>query len=1273
MLIRGTHHLLHWLFGIFVVYLLVSRLAISWVQFFPNSFVSTVSAVSDINVQFQNIEIEQDWLGFQLESKGLLVESEQFQFQADKLSADFNTFFFLLPSVNYGDYLEIEQGAFQLKQAAQGVTEVEAEESSQDLSSLFKFDLNIQRLWQRVALKNFVISEVIKPGLSIQLHDLQSLKGARLSLVTEFSLSYKEVLNYERFNFKSSFSPDVWGAIESGDFSLSSFKPLSIQRLAKLLPKRWEEVLPDGELILDLNGALSQSQLSSLALNLSGQTLTWRQQHDGLPRNAGLLLNWQAENQNVVEHIKDWRFTVSKMQIDNRYIDAVSPMELYFEDNQMLHFNAEYFDIEPFKVIVKALVKTELASKIFDRAAYLNISNLQGQLNWQSLDIPNLNIQFDRLDLPVTDFPGMSLRNLTIVKTPERVTFSTPKPVWVMAPEIYHKPMRLDLPKLLAFGYDEYSKVWTLPKLHYEVNAMPASLELSQISSEYIDGSFSLNVPTMRMLKKYLPYQYMSKNLEAWLTQSLLGGKDIAVQGTIRGLYKNFPFTEQNGQFIVKAKVKDAALKFNSEWPVLNKFDADISFSPFKIDIAVDKLNVGANVMAEDVLVVIPGIDQDNIALTVTGTVKSTLDKAVRYLTISPIADKLGMQDFLESGARFSGGVEVAIDQIWVPISGYEGIDERVTGKVKFNNSSVEFGVNDQLAFNKIKGQLKFTENVITANRLIFDLPDGKGELSVNTDRKRKQVLLSGSGHTLTAKNNWFAKPLPWQASVSIPFKSAKDKNIRLKLESNLAQGESLLPKPLDSLALQKKKLFVNALISDKFINSTVDIDGVAKASVSWQKNKGKQQFKAAQILLGKNLSGLEKLPKNSSFIKGQISELDIDQWLPIYKTLPFVGSDNEKPIEWAQSKITVDQVSYLSRTYPSLDISWRTRKNKPLNVILHSENVDGSLSFKDKDIVEFNVEYLKFFTGEDVEVEKSVAESSCEEVVQAKQLMPKVLFKGKNIFINERKIETLNFELSEVADSLKIENIEGVFGNKSGVIKGGYIYNKALNLSKLSAVMTSKKVEELTKFLKINRGFTGDNAQLTMSMEWPGELSCFATSRAKGSFDFKVSDGSIEDIEPGLARLIGLLSIESLVRRLKLNLEDVTNKGMVYDQIKGKAKLLDGKIQLEKLDLKAPSAQGVLKGSIDIEKQGFDLEAKITPKVGATIPTIAALAGSTNPLAALAVYTFMKVVPGINENLVTYEYDVTGTWDKPVIKSKQDLQVPKTDIEEDNILELQN
>ena len=1270
MIVKSTHHTLHWVFGLFVAYLLVTRLFISWVQFFPNQFVHSAEWMTNAQIHLDSISIDQDILGFQAKFNNLAIESNTFQFQAQEVNVDINLFSLLIPAMEYGDFLHINKGAFESKERL----DADGKENAFNIQDIGHIDTNISQLWTRVTLNDFVLNEVARPGLSVQLHQFQSLNGSRLSVVSEFSINYKSALNYERFSLKSTFKPNVWGGVENGEFSLTSFKPLEIKRLSKLLSTNWQSVLPEGELILDASGRIAKSQLASMEINLNTQALKWQQEHDGLPDNLGLSLVWDAEHQNISKQQRDWRFKLSKIQIDNRYLDSISPIELALEGDEFIRFNAEYFDIEPFKVIVKSLIKNPHIASLFDRSAYLSISNLDGRFNWKTLELPNLDIFFDRLDLPVTDYPGMNLRKLQIVKSTDNIKVSTQNPIWIMESRIHDQPMRIDVPQEIEFNFNRNLQAWSLPEMTMLIDKMPLKIDLHQLSSNYIDGAFSLDVASMSKLKSYLPYKLMSNKLTDWLQTGLLGGEQIALKGQVRGAIKNFPFNHGDGVFKVTGQVKNAVLNFNSKWPNLTNFDANLTYVPHNLEIEVKRVNIGANLIANDVLVTIPGLGKHDIAVSIKGDVEANLNNAVSYLTLSPLAGTLGLEDFFSKSAKLNGVANIALDNIWVPVSGYEKESTKVMGHVQFKDA--DLNVLKNIHLKHINGRLAFTEQGVSSNALSFKLFDGTGKVSVKTSPKTKKVSISGQGAFFKQENDWFGQPIPWKSDIQIPFKSAKDKGVAINLEFNLDRAESKLPEPFEVEALKNKKATLKTLIEDGVINSQFNLPGLVNANFIWNNGPKGYELTQNQIRLGNLSSTTKDQNNNQSFIQGEFEKIDVDKWIPLIKKIKKLSTNDSqgKSLHWSNSYLSAKSTDFFSYDYKDLVVSWESKVGQPLVLDINNKDVSGSIRFTSENLIDIDLQKFNYFARNRVQAEAQAPSQNSECSIsgdKSTQILPTIQFKGKGVTIDGRKIDALSFNVMEDEAKLQIQNIKGAFGSGAGQLNGVYVFNKVQNKSDLNLGLQSKDVAAVTEFLKINKGFSGKSGDVSLNLSWQGGLSCFSGNEATGNIRFKLLDGSVEDIEPGFARLIGLLSVESLVRRLKLDLKDVTNKGMVYDEIKGSANIANGKVSIKDFSLKAPSANGLIKGKADVMQQTFDLEASITPKIGATVPTIAALAGTANPLAALAVYTLMKVLPGVNENLVTYKYKITGPWANPVIDGEQNKQEPGQVTESDTILDL--
>ena len=1273
MVVKHSHHLLQIAFAILIGYLLITRLFISWVQYAPDSFIEKVEWVTESQISFERIAIQQNWLGFQFQVDQLVVNHVEFDLDIQHLDMDVNLFSMLIPTLKFGDYLTMEKGGFHNKKPSglnQSAFDIEYF-SADAVEKLTEINVNISQLWPRIKVSDLVFKSILSPDLTLHIYHYQSLKGSELSVISEFGLAYKESLNFERFAFKSSFDTNVLGQIEQGSLSVLSFQPLRVEAIALLLPPVWHQTLPKGELILDLQVDVLQSNVSQLTLNLNTQSLKWHQQNTALPKHIGLELVWSAALHKRSTLAKDWRFRLSQIQLDNQYIKTVSPIELHFIEDQFLNFQSDYFDIEPFKVIVKSILPEGYSTTLLDQASDFAIEKVKGQFNWRTLQLPLLEMTIKQLRLPVTDYPGLELHDVSLLKRLNKVTLKTKHPMMLSGLNLPKGGGKIVLPNQIELTHSMEKAAWELKPVEFTLDKMPIFLEATATKQGYIDAQLSINIGSIQNLKQYLPYNLLSPELQAWLKMALVKGNNIQAQVELKGDLNQFPFEDGSGIFKVSAQVENTFLKFDADWPMLEDFSGEIVFTPYQLKITSPRIHVGNGNYAQEVEVLIDHLDQKNIALLFKGKVATQFNPAISYLTQSPLASLLGMESFIKN-TQFKGSVDVILDRVWIPLSGYDGKSETVLGRVIFNKASMRLF--DKIAIQKIQGALEFTEKSATASSLSAKVFDHDSHFSVNTKAKEGIISISGEGLFLPEKNPFFDASLPWNLGVDIPLLQAKNSALNIQIEAFTDQVNSLIPAPFDASDLAGKRVKATASVTQKSVVVNAGLPGILTLKGRWESAKSHYQLQQFNALFGTMTHDYFSSDATSSYVKGEIKEVNLDDWMDYATHLDFAkkwqaesSQSGGSALKWEPSVVDVQALTFRESAYPNVRIEWLTR-NLRTALQIKSSDVLANVVIKPNTPIEMNVERLRLHAIESSQPFDVARNTLCQPEQASKTLWPETLFKGKKIELNGYLVDEVNFHLLDSHERLTITDLQGRFGHGAGTLTGQYLFDKASHKSTLALTLRSKKVAEMLRFIKLKQGFTGEKAKVNANLYWQGALECFSTKAATGQLNFELKEGTIDDIEPGFARLIGLLSVESLARRLKLDLKDVTNKGMVYDQIKGQAQLKSGVLQLESFGLKAPSASVALFGQVDLLKETFKLKAYVTPAIGASIPTIAALAGYANPLAALAVYTFMKVIPGVNENLVTFRYDVTGPWSDPKVsesKSKADINKPLFDVEE--------
>jgi uncharacterized protein YhdP len=155
--------------------------------------------------------------------------------------------------------------------------------------------------------------------------------------------------------------------------------------------------------------------------------------------------------------------------------------------------------------------------------------------------------------------------------------------------------------------------------------------------------------------------------------------------------------------------------------------------------------------------------------------------------------------------------------------------------------------------------------------------------------------------------------------------------------------------------------------------------------------------------------------------------------------------------------------------------------------------------------------------------------------------------------------------------------------------------------------------------------------------------------SRLNGEVEFNVVQGNIADASAGTGRLLGLLSIQSLPKRLALDFRDVFDSGFAFDEASGSFTMENGRARTDDVILESSSARISVTGSTDLVDQQYDQVLTIRPGLGNTLPVIGAIAGG--PVGAAAGLALQGLLHEQLGDATQVQYSITGSWEEPVFE----------------------
>jgi hypothetical protein len=139
---------------------------------------------------------------------------------------------------------------------------------------------------------------------------------------------------------------------------------------------------------------------------------------------------------------------------------------------------------------------------------------------------------------------------------------------------------------------------------------------------------------------------------------------------------------------------------------------------------------------------------------------------------------------------------------------------------------------------------------------------------------------------------------------------------------------------------------------------------------------------------------------------------------------------------------------------------------------------------------------------------------------------------------------------------------------------------------------------------------------------------------------------GQFLKADPGLAKLLGVLSLQSLPRRLTLDFRDVFSEGFAFDFVRGDVRIEQGVASTNNLQMKGVNAAVLMEGSADIDQETQDLQCG----GGARDQRHDGLAGGHGHQPGVGLGSFLAQVflRGPLIEAATQEFHIDGTWADP-------------------------
>ncbi|MDP1954026.1 MAG: YhdP family protein [Polaromonas sp.] len=188
----------------------------------------------------------------------------------------------------------------------------------------------------------------------------------------------------------------------------------------------------------------------------------------------------------------------------------------------------------------------------------------------------------------------------------------------------------------------------------------------------------------------------------------------------------------------------------------------------------------------------------------------------------------------------------------------------------------------------------------------------------------------------------------------------------------------------------------------------------------------------------------------------------------------------------------------------------------------------------------------------------------------------------------------------------------------------------------------------ELLKRFGMNDVIRRGKGKLEGQIAWIGSPLSLDYPSLNGQFNVNVASGQFLKADPGIAKLLGVLSLQALPRRLTLDFRDVFSEGFSFDFVRGDVNITQGLAFTNNLQMKGVNAAVLMEGTADIAKETQDLKVVVVPEINAG--TASLIATVINPAIGLGTFLAQYFLRQPLTQAATQEFHIDGTWTNPKI-----------------------
>ena len=807
---------------------------------------------------------------------------------------------------------------------------------------------------------------------------------------------------------------------------------------------------------------------------------------------------------------------------------------------------------------------------------------------------------------------------------------------------------------------------------------MPLKPGLSALGAVDLIGN--INEFDVKKISAYLPVN-MPEHLRHWLTEAIKTGTahDVAIR--LKGALTDFPFstssTKTRGEFTVKGMIRDGKLEYvpghfgqNGQqplWPLLEKIDGTIAVERDRLWIKASSAET-ASVKLTNVTATIPDLSAHDSMLLIEGSAAGSLQNFVQFTQNSPVQHWI---DGFTDASETKGNAKLQLS-LHIPLA--HAVDSKVKGTLQFLNNEVMLQPAIPL-ITHASGKLEFDERGFSLVGMKGIFLGGTTQVNGGTQADgRIQVKIDGSAE-INSVHLHYPTPamqrLLAHAGGSSRYNAVitiREHHPEIVVESALQGIHLELPEPLRKPAAEAMPLKFewrgitsgNALTMQDELRLSLGSTITARYQRQKVIDNNSANWKVLRGGIGIDAPAPE--PDSGLAINLHAKSLNLDAWNRLSSTLSDIGNNNVNPttqlfeikqyLEPNVLAVRVTQLTLLEKTLDNVVVG-ATHQKGMWQANIDSAQASGYVTWDEpssghglgKVTARLSSLMIPHNTASDV---GAVLEGK-----SASTRIPELDIVAEDFQLLGKKLGRLELAANNVrvntGSQWRIANLS--LRNSDAELKadGQWTVHNGENTTNLSYTLDITDAGKLLERFGFSHVLHSTKGRMNGEVSWKGLPFSIDIPSLSGQVHLDMAAGQFLKVDPGAAKLLGVLSLQSLPRRLTLDFRDVFSEGFAFDSLVGTATIAQGKARTDNFKMRGVSATVLMDGIADIAKETQNLHVVVLPEINAGAASVVALV--INPVIGISTFLAQLFLRDPLMRAFTFEYTVTGAWKDPVVK----------------------